>query len=67
LKLQRGFLLELFSFGRLRNRRRLHQGAASGVGGSRHNGLLSKRGLVEVQMIARLPAAAPDTPASKNQ
>lgn len=31
------------------------------------NGLLAKRGLVEVQMIARLPASLPNTPASENQ
>lgn len=31
------------------------------------NGLLAKRALVEVQMIARLPTPSPNTPASKNQ
>jgi enamine deaminase RidA (YjgF/YER057c/UK114 family) len=31
------------------------------------NGLLAKRGLVEVQMIARLPAPSSNTAASKNQ
>jgi enamine deaminase RidA (YjgF/YER057c/UK114 family) len=31
------------------------------------NGLLAQRGLVEVQMIARLPAASVNTPAPKNQ
>lgn len=31
------------------------------------NGLLAPRGLVEVQMIARLPTSSPSTPTSKNQ
>lgn len=31
------------------------------------NGLLAKRGLVEVQMVARLPNSLPNGPASKNQ
>lgn len=31
------------------------------------NGLLPPRGLVEVQMVARLPTPSPNTPASKNQ
>lgn len=31
------------------------------------NGLLAKRGLVEVQMVARLPSPSLNTPASRNQ
>ena len=31
------------------------------------NGLLAKRGLVEVQMVARLPNPSPSKPVSKNQ